>query len=142
MVLGSRSAVKINEYAGRLPDVLFVSAERIRIIQEKALYGTPDWVLEIVSPGDRSGAIKKLAKDYISIGVPEIWLVDLPKGELRLLKATDDYKPRRVDSESVAPDSLPGLILKRVWFFADVRPEPFDIALDLLNRSGDTQFGV
>ncbi|MCS6951098.1 MAG: Uma2 family endonuclease, partial [bacterium] len=50
IVLGSRSAVRINEFRGRLPDLLFVRAERMSIVQQKAIYGAPDLVIEIIPP--------------------------------------------------------------------------------------------
>src|SRR5436853_3145616 len=39
VALGSRTAVRINEFRGRLPDLLFVSRARAAIVQEKAVVG-------------------------------------------------------------------------------------------------------
>ena len=72
MVLGSRTAVRINEFRGRLPDLFFVSQQRMAIVQEKATYGAPDLVIEIVSPNDRPSDLIALETDYRSIGVREI----------------------------------------------------------------------
>src|SRR6185295_1603557 len=52
-LLGSRTAVEINRFRGRLPDLLFVRREREEIVQQKAVYGAPDLILEVISPGDR-----------------------------------------------------------------------------------------
>src|SRR5689334_3545682 len=42
IVLGSRTAVEINRFRGRLPDLLFVRQARMEIVQQKAIYGAPD----------------------------------------------------------------------------------------------------
>src|SRR5579871_4243537 len=42
IVLGSRTAVEIGAYGGRLPDILFVRQERMDIVRQKAIYGAPD----------------------------------------------------------------------------------------------------
>src|SRR5437762_7262602 len=47
IVLGSRTGVRIHEFGGRLPDLLFVRAERMDIVKERAVYGPPDVVFEI-----------------------------------------------------------------------------------------------
>ena len=53
LMLGSRIMVRADDFGGRMPDLLFVRAERLNIVQQKAVYGAPDLVIEIVSPGDR-----------------------------------------------------------------------------------------
>src|SRR5215207_1284325 len=41
VVLGSRTAVEIHAYSGRLPDLLFVRRDRQEIVQERAVHGAP-----------------------------------------------------------------------------------------------------
>src|SRR5215212_2704093 len=48
IVLGSRTAVEIHHYRGRLPDLLFVQQDRLGIVQQKAVFGAPDLVLEVI----------------------------------------------------------------------------------------------
>jgi len=59
------------------PDILFISNENSLNNQDKALYGAPDLVVEIISPSsviyDRN--IKK--ELYEKYGVKEYWLVDI-----------------------------------------------------------------
>jgi len=78
IVLGSRTAMEIHQFRGRLPDLLFVRQERMAIVQQKAVYGGPDLVIEVLSDttretdspgGDKFG-------HYEQSGVPHYWLVD------------------------------------------------------------------
>lgn len=58
------------------PDLLFVTAERRRIIGERHVQGAPDLVVEILSEGlrDRDEILKR--KRYEHFGVREYWIVD------------------------------------------------------------------
>jgi Uma2 family endonuclease len=69
------------------PDALFVTwqgleSSRLRPIPTAGaedfveLEGTPDWVLEIVSPRSVRKDTETLREDYHRAGVPEYWLVD------------------------------------------------------------------
>jgi Uma2 family endonuclease len=78
-VLGSRTAVKISSYNGRLPGILFVRAENTGIIRKDAIYGVPDLVIEIVSANDRPSDLIPLETDYRDLGVPEIVFIDPQK---------------------------------------------------------------
>jgi Uma2 family endonuclease len=62
------------------PDVLFVATERLAIIRDQ-VWGAPDLVAEVMSPGtERRDRIQKLAW-YRQHGVRECWLID-PRQEL------------------------------------------------------------
>jgi Uma2 family endonuclease len=78
VVLGSRTPVQITPYRVRLPDLLFVRTERMPILNPQALLEPPDWVMEIRLAGERASDWVRLESDYRTIGVPEIWMVDLP----------------------------------------------------------------
>ncbi len=62
------------------PDVLFVSKERLSIVEERRVNGPPDAVVEILSdsskPRDREFKLRLYAKE----GVKEYWIVD-PEAE-------------------------------------------------------------
>jgi Uma2 family endonuclease len=60
----------------RQPDILMIHRSREAIIEERAVVGPPDLVIEILSPSSakRDRTVKKVS--YAEFGVPEYWIVD------------------------------------------------------------------
>jgi Uma2 family endonuclease len=58
------------------PDLLFVASDNEAIIREDGIYGTPDLVIEILSPGTKSFDLTKKKKVYEKSGVREYWAID------------------------------------------------------------------
>lgn len=58
------------------PDVIFIANANLSIIHGKQIHGTPDLLIEILSPS--SGAHDKIRKKalYEKFEVPEYWIVD------------------------------------------------------------------
>jgi Uma2 family endonuclease len=132
-VLGSRTAVQINEFGGRLPDLLFVRQERAEVLQEKAIYGAPDLIVELISPNDRPSDIIGLETDYRNLGVAEIVFVDRPKRRIRLLRQHDGgYAEQVIESGPFQLESVEGFHLEAEWLFSDPLPDEFAILDNLL----------
>ena len=69
--------VSLDEHTGIVPDISFVSKERAFIVEnDDYIAGTPDFIIEIISPGNiRRDRVEK--KDlYERFAVKEFWLVD------------------------------------------------------------------
>jgi Uma2 family endonuclease len=62
------------------PDVLFVATERLAIIRDQ-VWGPPDLVVEVMSPGTAQRDRTEKLEWYRQYGVRECWLVD-PRQEL------------------------------------------------------------
>jgi Uma2 family endonuclease len=77
------------------PDIVFISAARKSIIEEKYIEGVPDLVVEVLSPSNWIYDRKEKFNVYKIAGVPEYWIVDyraktvevfaLEKGDYSLL---------------------------------------------------------
>ena len=131
---GSRTAVEINEFHGRLPDLLYVRQERENIIRQKAIYGAPDLVVELISPNDRPTDISGLEVDYRNIGVEEMVFVDQQKRHVLILhKRENGYNRTELTSGELALKTVPGFVLQIEWLFADPRPDELNLLNTLLN---------
>ncbi len=139
IVLGSRTAVQITEHRGRLPDIVFVREERAGIVQEKGIYGAPDLVVEIVSPGDQAAHIVALEADYRSIGVAEIWFINQVQEQVRVLRKQERGYTEQIFGEGVLQSEVvEGFWLEVAWLFATPLPVELDILTQLLNDEANT----
>ncbi|MBI2885876.1 MAG: Uma2 family endonuclease [Chloroflexi bacterium] len=76
--------VILSDYDVLQPDVLFISKERAGIIRDR-IYGAPDLVVEVLSPGteERDRVLKRTI--YARYGVREYWLVDPQQESVEVL---------------------------------------------------------
>jgi Uma2 family endonuclease len=76
----------------RLADLTFVAKERLAIVQARGIYGPPDLVVEIVSPGKKNAErdlVEKFAI-YEQFGVQEYWIVTPYLEEIKLYGLKDN----------------------------------------------------
>lgn len=136
IVLGSRTAVEINQFRGRLPDLLFVPKEQRESVQQKAIFSAPALVIELISPNDRRADIVALEADYRTIGVTEIVFIDQRKRTVRLLrKRGAKYVEEIVTAGAFALETIPGFRLETQWVFKEPRPDEIEILASLFNEA-------
>ncbi len=77
VVLAAPMDVRLTAHDVVQPDVMFIRNEHLGILaNDGRISGTPDIVIEIVSPGSaRTDRVRKYAL-YARSGVPEYWLLD------------------------------------------------------------------
>jgi Uma2 family endonuclease len=133
IVRGSRTAVKITEHRGRLPDIVFVRKENAQIVQEDGIFGTPDLVVEIWSPGDRLSDMLAKEADYKSIGVLEIWFVDQQRRQVRVLrKGKEGYEEKVMKKGVLRSEVVEGFWVKVEWLFKKPLPNELETLQRLL----------
>ncbi len=138
IVLGSRTAVEIGPFGGRLPDILFVRQERMEIVQQKGVYGPPDLVLEIASPNDKPSDIISLETDYRSVNVKEIWFIDPQRKRVRVLRRqAADYEEAELTTGTLASEAVAGFEIQVEWLFQDPRPNMLDTLTALLSPTAE-----
>lgn len=76
IVLDAPIDVYLEETETYQPDIIFISNERLFIIEEKRIKGAPDLVVEILSPNTGYYDLRSKYKVYEKSGVREYWLVD------------------------------------------------------------------
>jgi Uma2 family endonuclease len=66
------------------PDLVVILASRASIVQERGVFGVPDLIAEILSPGNRDYDENEKLKAYANAGVPEYVVIDPVERQLRL----------------------------------------------------------
>lgn len=94
----------------RRPDIAFVRDENVRR-SKGFVYAAPDVAVEIISPSERPGQIRKKLREYLTHGVLQAWQV-YPENQEIVVYFPDDtsrtYRPGDVISGG---DLLPGFTL-------------------------------
>lgn len=68
------------------PDLLFITKERLNIIGENKIEGSPNLVVEILSPSNDNSEMSYKKHIYEITGVQEYWLINVEKQTLTLYK--------------------------------------------------------
>lgn len=85
-----------------IPDIMFISRERLHIIGPKTIDAAPDLVVESLSPGTRRRDMDVKRNLYARFGVQEYWIVD-PKAQTVVVLALtgDRYDPLTIGEDGV-----------------------------------------
>jgi len=78
--------IRINDRSGYKPDVACYSADRVPDRDAPAALAPPSIVIEVLSPSTRQSDLMRKPGGYASIGVDEMWLVDVDNGSVVLLR--------------------------------------------------------
>lgn len=88
-VLVAPTDVVLSEDTVVQPDILFIGKEKLDIIKEAAIMGSPDLIVEIVSPSSASYDTVEKRDIYEEYGVKEYWLVFLQEKAIEILALED-----------------------------------------------------
>ena len=101
------------------PDVLFVSTERLGIIRDQ-VWGPPDLVVEVMSPGTEHRDRTQKLGWYRQYGVRECWLVDLRQELVTVVDFTGALPVERTarGGDAIQSSVLPGLEVTASAVFA------------------------
>jgi Uma2 family endonuclease len=69
-------AVMLSPHDVLEPDIIFISEDRMSLLDEKGLRGSPDLCIEIASPSTRGYDRSVKSDRYARFGVSEYWIVD------------------------------------------------------------------
>jgi len=94
----------------RRPDIAFVATENIKKAKGY-YYGAPDLAIEIISPSERPGEIRKKLRQYVDYGVKQVWQVYPDNQEIIVHFPDNTSKTYRVGDTISGGDLLPGFSL-------------------------------
>jgi Uma2 family endonuclease len=108
-VYGSDASFTIGENE-RMPDISFVSAERIpeEGEPETAWPIAPDLAIEIISPNDVYHKVLVKIDEYFKAGVKQVWLVEPSLKRLTIYSSPKKPVVLTEEDELVCEDVLPG----------------------------------
>jgi Uma2 family endonuclease len=106
--------VVLGEHNTYQPDLLFILESNKKIIEETKINGTPDMVVEVLSPSNAYYDLVIKKKIYESSGVKEYWIVDPIQDALDLYVLQNNKFQHKVQIEKkgiIPSEIFPGLDL-------------------------------
>ncbi len=95
--LGKVLTGEVGLYTGRDPDtvrgadVLFISRERLaRVTSRSYLDVAPELVVEVLSPGNTWGEMRRKVAEYLAVGVERVWIVEPERRAVHVYRAPDE----------------------------------------------------
>ncbi len=108
----------------RVPDVMFVQAERLKALAETdaewethPLPVAPDIAVEVMSPTDRFAATSKKARRYLEDGVQLVWVID-PERHAVFVYEGENITPLGEEDTLKAGDLIPDFAVEVSKLFA------------------------
>ncbi len=89
-----------------VPDITYVSSDRLTAdwLEDEACPVAPEFVIEIISPGQTFGELSQKATDYLAAGVLRVWLVDSQARSVTVFYP--DAPPRNYTKSAIITDSI------------------------------------
>jgi Uma2 family endonuclease len=112
--------VYLDEYNVFQPDILFVANDRRHILTPRGVEGTPNFVVEILSPRTAHIDTDLKARVFATSGVEELWIIDPNDRTIEVFYLQKDANaPAAVWDEHAEFSSpcFPGLRIKAVEIF-------------------------
>ena len=102
----------------RLPDVSFVSADRVKTHDRETYYQlAPDLAIEIISPSERAVTIRAKLKEYLRTGVRQVWQVYPETQEVVVHLADGTVYTYTIEQTIPGADVIPGFELSVAAIF-------------------------
>jgi len=115
------------------PDIFFIAAGRESIILTNHIEGSPDLVMEVVSPESFSRDWRDKFDLYQKAGVREYWVID-PQArhvEAYTLGAQGRYVRIAEAEGKLSSAVIPGLWFLTTWFWPETRPSELEALREL-----------
>jgi len=84
------------------PDLVFISNARMEILKQRVI-GSPDMVLEVLSPNPRIGKLQERIDWFAEYGVREIWLLHQLKEQFEVLSVGNGRVAERKSFDYLTP---------------------------------------
>jgi Uma2 family endonuclease len=117
----------------RMPDVVFTASGGPAAKRPSLIEGTPDLIMEVVSPDSTVRDWHDKYRDYERAGVREYWVIDRIEHRVEAFALGRDGKYRGIqdDNGRIPSTVLKGFYLRSEWLLAPQPPELLKVLREL-----------
>ncbi|MBL8131886.1 MAG: Uma2 family endonuclease [Anaerolineae bacterium] len=94
-----------------MPDVGYISKERLAEPPMREVRGAPDLAVEVLSPTDSKRELRRKAEDYLRFGARMVWLIFPEARRVEIYTPDDDVVELDLNSVLDGGEILPGFTL-------------------------------
>jgi Uma2 family endonuclease len=117
------------------PDGFFIRRKRVPRRLPKKWEGTPDFILEILSPSNRHEDLQVKLPAYHVARVPEMWVLDMDEERAVVHRSRRSrYAEEVVTSGRVTSEVLTGFWLDVAWLWAEPLPKQLNCLRTILRE--------
>jgi Uma2 family endonuclease len=128
LIVGADAAMRLMPGLVRLPDVSFVSWDRLpargEFPDEPVADLAPDLAVEVLSKGNTPKEMDRKRREYFKAGVRLVWCVDPKKRTVEVFSSPQDSRVITEKQILDGGDVLPGFTLPVKRIFARIRRKP------------------
>jgi Uma2 family endonuclease len=122
VVLGADGLLRLSPGAVRIPDVSFISWDRLpgrRLDRTPILDRAPDLAVEVISEGNTVREMESKVLEYFAAGVQQVWLIYPVERELVVFRSPSESRTYNQTQTVTLEDVLAGFQLDLARFFAE-----------------------
>lgn len=122
-VLGIDSAIRLSAGLVRLPDVCFISRDRLpggRFPKQAILDIVPNLAVEVLSRSNTSREMRRKLRDYFKAGVEVVWFVNAKSRTVEVFSGPAESVVLKESQTLGGGEVLPGFKVKLRELFADL----------------------
>jgi Uma2 family endonuclease len=122
VVLGEAGLLRILPKQVRVPDVAFLSRERLgtrRWTRQPILRAAPDLAVEVLSKGNTKAEMKRKLRDYFTAGVRLVWFIEPRTRTAKCFVGPEQCQVVEEDGSLSGGEVLPGFALALRDLFAE-----------------------
>ena len=90
--VGGPITVRLHDDTITEPDVVFLSVDRLHLVESGRIHGPPDLVVEVVSPSNRGFDRDLKRRRYLESGVTELRIVDADENTVEVWRPGDEAR--------------------------------------------------
>jgi Uma2 family endonuclease len=133
-IIGSRFPIRLERGTLLEPDIVFISNDKLNLIKEKYFDGSPDLVMEILSPSTHIYDLRIKREKYKEHKINEIWFIDIINKKIIVdyYSFNKEWLTKEFKEGIVESKIIKGFYIKAEWLLQEKLPSSYEKLNEIL----------